>query len=60
MNNPSKYTETLAMHFESPWDHGTNIAQIYRGWFTAPVTSRYRFMTACDDYCAMRLGITPG
>jgi hypothetical protein len=48
------------MHFESPEENGSNIAQVYRGWFTAPTSAKHRFMTACDDHCAMRLGSKPG
>jgi hypothetical protein len=60
MKTPSSYTTTLNMHFESPENNGSNLAQVYRGWFTAPASAKHRFMTVCDDHCAMRLGSKPG
>ena len=48
------------MHFESPENNGSNLAQVYRGWFTAPASAKHRFMTVGDDHCAMRLGSRPG
>ncbi len=38
---------------------GDYYGQILRGWFVPPVTARYRFYLACDDYCGLKLGATP-
>jgi hypothetical protein len=32
---------------------------VYRGWFTAPDTKRYRFHQVCNDHCDLNLGKTP-
>lgn len=35
-----------------------NRGQTLNGWFTAPVTARYRFYTMCDDACQVLLDST--
>jgi len=61
MNDPTKYTEHLMMNFEQ---HETAIEKysmiVYRGWFTPPVTAKYRFHQSCDDMCDLVIGDTPG
>ena len=59
MDQPEKYNDMLAMHFEAPRYDGNNFANLYRGWFIAPSSTNYRFYTVCDDHCAMRIAITP-
>jgi len=55
------YTDMLAMHFE---EHETSLsdytATIWKGWFTPPMTARYRFHQSCNDHCDLTLGKTPG
>jgi hypothetical protein len=60
MDDPTKFVSKLGMHMETPRDVGDNMANVMRGWFVAPATTRYRFMTACDDYCALRMSSHPG
>jgi hypothetical protein len=59
MDDPKTYKDDLAIHFESPRNLYSNIATVYRGWFIAPATTRYRFYTVCDDHCAMRMAHHP-
>jgi hypothetical protein len=35
------------------------IANMYKGWFVAPATTRYRFYVACDQACDVQFGSTP-
>jgi len=48
------------MHFESPINEADFLANLYKGWFVPPATTKYRFYTVCDDYCSLKLGLTPG
>jgi hypothetical protein len=60
MDDPSQYRDILAMTFESHETNiGSNMAQLYRGWFTPPATANYRFHQSCDDHCNLKLGNTP-
>jgi hypothetical protein len=60
MDNTDSFDDLLAMSMES---HDTAVksmqAQLFRGWFTPPATTRYRFHNSCDDHCDLRLGNTP-
>jgi hypothetical protein len=47
------------MNFEGHETIGSNVATLYRGWFTPPATTNYRFHQSCDDHCDMKLGNTP-
>jgi len=60
MDDPKQWTDRLAMHFEGHESIGSYIATLYRGWFTPPATTKYRFHITCDDHCDLRLGNTPG
>jgi hypothetical protein len=44
---------------EAPYEIGNQYANIFKGWFVAPATTRYRFYIACDDICDLKLGNTP-
>jgi len=60
MNKEDSYTDMLAMHFEAS-EKGTtsNMANLFRGWFTPPATTKYRFHQSCDDHCNLVFGKTP-
>jgi hypothetical protein len=59
MDDPNNYKDHLAMTFEGHEKVDKWIASLYRGWFTAPDTKRYRFHLSCNDHCNLRLGNTP-
>jgi hypothetical protein len=60
MDDETQYTDLLAMHFEASEKKTTSqMANLFRGWFTPPATARYRFHQSCDDHCDLRLGNTP-
>jgi len=60
MDNEDQYNDLLSLNFEiHEKGIGTLRANLYRGWFTAPATTRYRFHQSCDDQCDLRLGNTP-
>jgi hypothetical protein len=40
-------------------DTSSLMSKLYRGWFTPPATTKYRFHQSCDDYCDLKLGKTP-
>jgi hypothetical protein len=48
--------ETLATQFETRYEEGDSITNVFKGWFVPPATTKYRFYMACDDYCELRLG----
>ena len=52
--------ETLALSFENPFNEGNFLGNVYKGWFVAPATTRYRFYITCDDLCKLNLGNTSG
>jgi len=60
-DDPKQFKDLLAMHYEGI-DSNDNMyqANIYRGWFTAPETTKYRFHQSCNDYCDLLLGDEPG
>jgi hypothetical protein len=60
MENPDDYKDRLAMQAEGMENIGSNQASLYRGWFTAPTTGKFRFHQACDDHCDLNIGKTPG
>jgi hypothetical protein len=44
MDDEIQYNDLLAMHFESSEKKTySNMANLYRGWFTPPATGKYRF-----------------
>lgn len=49
MDDPTQYTDKLAMQFEEHESLGDQIATLWRGWFTPPATTKYRFHQSCDD-----------
>jgi len=51
--------ETLSLQMEVPKDVGSQLANVMKGWFIPPATTRYRFYIACDDMCHLNLGSTP-
>jgi hypothetical protein len=60
MDDENQYTDFLAMHFEgNTRATKSNMATLYRGWFTAPETARYRFHQTCDDHCDFSIGNSP-
>lgn len=59
MDDEDQYTDRLAMTFEGHETIGSHTASLYRGWFTPPATTKYRFHQTCDDHCDLRLGNTP-
>lgn len=48
------------MHSEGLENINDYYAAVYRGWFTAPETTQYRFHQTCDDQCDLNIGTTPG
>jgi hypothetical protein len=54
------YSETLALNMESPYNEGTLLGNVYKGWFVAPATTNYKFYLACDDFCKLNLGNVSG
>jgi hypothetical protein len=55
MTLSTEFTDSLAMEPEAPKDvkdgHSGNI---YKGYFKAPATAKFRFYLACDDWCSMK------
>jgi len=51
--------ETLSLQMEVPKDVGSQLANVMKGWFIPPATTRYRFYISCDDMCHLNLGSTP-
>jgi hypothetical protein len=49
----------LSIQLEGPHNEGDTIANVYQGWFLPPETTNYRFYSACDDYCSVKLALTP-
>lgn len=60
MKDPSMYTDVLGLHMEGHMNVGYKRATLYRAWFTAPETTKYRFHHSCDDHCDLYIGDTPG
>jgi len=60
MKDPNRYTDKLAMQFEGQERNVWFEASVYRGWFTAPATTKYRFHQSCNDHCDLDVGDTPG
>jgi hypothetical protein len=48
--------ESLALTLSTPLDEGTNIGNVFKGWFIPPATTNYKFWMACDDHCILKLG----
>jgi len=59
MDDPTQYTDRLAMNFEGHETVGSQTAHLYRGWFTPPASARYRFYQSCDDHCELYMGSVP-
>jgi hypothetical protein len=57
--DPSKIKNRLALNFDTFRDQADYTANVFKGWFTPPVTGRYRFYQACDDHCSLKIGMTP-
>jgi len=57
-NGKKLYSEKLAMHFEAPTTEGDYIVNVFKGWFVPPKTTKYRFLSSCDDYCSVKIGKT--
>jgi len=53
-----RHTAKLATSLETEYAKGDKLGNIFKGWFKAPATTRYRFYQSCDDYCLMYLGNT--
>jgi hypothetical protein len=45
---------------EAPFGEADQFGSVYKGWFVAPATTKYRFYISCDDICKLSLGSTPG
>lgn len=58
--NRYNFTEHLALTLGARRNEGDKIGNIFKGWFIAPATTRYRFYIACNDYCNINLGNTSG
>lgn len=55
----SAYTETLALELEGARNIKDGYyGQIFKGFFKAPNTGRYRFYMSCDDGCQLWLSTT--
>jgi hypothetical protein len=52
--------ETLALTISAPKNEGNHHGNVYKGWFIPPASTNYTFWMACDDYCILKLGKTPG
>jgi len=59
MGKPDQYKDLLAMQAEGMENISEYQASLYRGWFTAPTTGKFRFHQACDDECDLNIGKTP-
>jgi len=57
--DPSRITNRLALNFDTFRDQADYTANVFKGWFTPPVTGRYRFYQACDDHCSLHIDKTP-
>jgi hypothetical protein len=53
-------SELIATTFATPYNEGTHIGNVFKGWFIPPVSTEYRFYMACDDHCLLRIGKTAG
>ena len=58
-DNPAYFVnDTLYTSFEtydSMAKDPHNFGQILDGWFTAPITGKYRFYISCDDHCDLSI-----
>lgn len=53
------YTESLALELESARNIKDGYyGQVYKGFFKAPNSGRYRFYMSCDDSCQIWLNMT--
>lgn len=48
--------DPTAENFTATTDHS---GSIFRGWFVAPATTRYRFAQSCDEECSLSFSATP-
>jgi len=51
--------EKIATTFAAPYYEGDYLGNIFKGWFVAPASTRYRFSMSCDDDCLLIMGKTP-
>jgi hypothetical protein len=52
--------EALALTLETPKNVGDRLVHVFKGWFVAPATKRYRFYMTCDDDCSLKMDLTAG
>lgn len=55
----SSTSDHLMTAFETPTNTGDTIGQEILGYFVAPVTSTYRFYTACNQKCELLMALDP-
>lgn len=48
--------ESIALTLATPKDEGTNIGNVFKGWFVPPASANYKFYMSCDDHCILKLG----
>jgi hypothetical protein len=59
MSDPTQYNDHLALSLEGQEQNlGNYQAQVFRGWFTPPSTTNYRFHMTCDDNCDLHFANT--